>query len=117
MCTDLCDDSSHICEISDDQPSCTEKQCNCENGVGAVGADCPNQGDDLCASCNDDYDLENGECTQSTPVPSNEVFTLNKPTSYSMCSDQDWEKQWEHVAECGSDPQEQQKIDMIQCAV
>lgn len=41
---------------------CALKECTCENGDGATGADCPTHDDAKCASCDAGYHLLNDQC-------------------------------------------------------
>jgi hypothetical protein len=46
--------------------------CTCENGVGATGFACPSDGAPRCASCNEGYHLNGGNCTY---IPLDECLT------------------------------------------
>lgn len=60
LCDGFCSQNPFECSTEIDTPSC--KACVCENGIGAVGVDCPNNGDSKCASCDTDFIVENDAC-------------------------------------------------------
>lgn len=46
-----------------EENKCRMNKCRCENGTPVnPGESCPNNGDELCASCNEGYYLENNKC-------------------------------------------------------
>jgi len=64
------------CNTNHDR-QCTRNQCNCTDGIGASGANCPRHGDWKCAICKSNYySLRNNLCTY------NQIHLYQK-TSYN----------------------------------
>ena len=68
---DSCDDGFHkINGTSTTADTCVTNVCSCgetgAEGTGTQGADCPNHGAAVCASCNDEYFLDESACPACT---------------------------------------------------
>ena len=52
-----------VCTLPLEQNTCT-----CENGVAATGAQCTEDGAEICTSCNDNFTLEGNTCNNNQLV-------------------------------------------------
>lgn len=48
--------------LNNNNNSCDENECTCNNGVGATGISCPTNGTEQCINCNTGYYLQDGAC-------------------------------------------------------
>ena len=80
----------HIAEIkalNSIGTSCRVISCSCRNGFGVLGTNCPSNGDEKCASCDDGYYLSNDVCNYKHCTCSN-----GSGASGSDCPSNDYEK-------------------------
>jgi len=64
-CSPMCENGAFLAKIAScdqfgvyDRAVCTQKQCTCQNGVGAVGAICNSHNNADCASCDTGFHLD-----------------------------------------------------------
>ena len=65
---------------------CNENICDCDNGLGATGTDCPNNGDNKCESCFSGFALNGNQCKPEcdgsgyVPLQDDILFTTHLTT-------------------------------------
>ena len=68
-CTTRNENSCRSClagyHIGEDQKTCEQNVCQCENGVGASGISCTNENAEICEECDDNYFLKKGTCRRA----------------------------------------------------
>ena len=87
LCENLCDKNTHYCRVSDD-PECIQKECQCDNGVGAVGVECPENGASKCANCTSGFELDGSSCKaagEKKQLPGNFEATFQASTDPVGC--------------------------------
>ena len=69
---------NHVAGVDAGNDTCSQNICICENGVAATGAQCTEDGAEICISCNDQFYIRGNTCNNNQLVTITPILGSNE---------------------------------------